>query len=136
MHAMKGKTTTSSAGSKAKRDPKFGKTATQLSMRIREKQRAARECRRSRHEANRGKRQELGRRRDEAKPGNAAGRSRRSKAANRERLTGKGLFYCGSAEARMKEIQRRRSEIDREISSSLASEASPQTQDSRLQDTR
>ena len=67
-----------------------------------------------RHEANREKRQELARLRHEANLNNAGEREHRSKVANRERLTGKGLFYCDSPLEREKEIQRRLCEAKRE----------------------
>jgi hypothetical protein len=67
-----------------------------------------------RHEANREKRQELARLRHEASLHKVGERGHRSKAANRERLTGKGLFYCDSPLEREKEIQRRLCEAKRE----------------------
>jgi hypothetical protein len=67
-----------------------------------------------RHEANREKRQELARLRDQANLEKAGERGHRSKVANRERLTGKGLFYCDSPLEREKEIQRRLCEAKRE----------------------
>ena len=96
------------ARGKMKGNPKIGRTSNQPRARICERRQAVKECQRSRHEANREARQELARLRHEATLDKAAKREPRQKAANRERLTGKGLFYCGSAEARMKEIQRRR----------------------------
>ena len=49
-----------------------------------------------RHEANREKRQELARLRHEANLNKVGEREHQSKAANRGRLKGKGLFYCDS----------------------------------------
>ena len=60
-----------------------------------------------RHEANREKRQELARLRHEASLNKMGEREHRNKEAAKERLTGKGLFYCDSPLEREKEIQRR-----------------------------
>ena len=60
-----------------------------------------------RYEANREKRQALARMRHEANLNKVGEREHRSKVANRERLQGKGLFYCDSPVEREKEIQRR-----------------------------
>ena len=67
-----------------------------------------------RHEANREKRQELARMRHEANLNTVGEREHRYKVANRERLQGKGLFYCDSPVEREKEIQRRLCETKRE----------------------
>ncbi len=66
-----------------------------------------------RHEANREKRQELARLRHEANLNKVVEREPRYKEANRERLKGKGLFYCDSPLEREKEIQRRLCEAGR-----------------------
>jgi hypothetical protein len=67
------------------------------------------------HEANREKRQELARLRHEASHNKVGERGDQSKASAKERLTGKGLFYCDSPLEREKEIQRRLCEAKREI---------------------
>jgi hypothetical protein len=67
-----------------------------------------------RQEADREKRQELARLRHEASHNEAEQPVRRHKMADRERLKGKGLFYCESPLERTKEIQRRLSEANRE----------------------
>ena len=71
------------------------------------------ECQGLRQEANREKRQELARQRYEATLVSATKRQHCHKLASRERLKGKGLFYCQSARERLREIQRREHEANR-----------------------
>jgi len=81
---------------------------------IRGKRQVARECQRRRQEADREKRQELARLRHQANRSKVGERKRQTAVASREVLKGKGLFYCGSAVDREKEIQRRLNEANRE----------------------
>jgi len=81
---------------------------------IHESRQAGRKCQTRRSEANREKRQELARLRQEAKLHQAGQPVHPSKVASRGRLKGKGLFYCASPAARAKEIQRRLSEANPE----------------------
>jgi len=74
----------------------------------------AREYQSRRQEADREKRQELARLRHEAALDKAGEHVPRHKAADRDRLKGKGLFHCEFPMEREKEIQRRQSEADQE----------------------
>ena len=67
-----------------------------------------------RQEADREKRQQLARLREDANLSRVAEPARRHKGADRGRLKGKGLFYCASPAERAKEIQRRLVEANRE----------------------
>jgi len=71
------------------------------------------DCQGRRKQANREKRQELARQRYEATLARATKREHRHKLASRERLKGKGLFYCQSALERRRETQRREHEANR-----------------------
>ena len=90
------------------------KTPDQHKACIRDKRQVGTEYQRRRQEADREKRQELARLRHEANLKKVTKREQRYNVTNRERLKGKGLFYCGSAVEREKEIQRRHSEASRE----------------------
>ena len=78
------------------------------------KARKATEYQGRRQEADREKRQELARLREDASLGTVGEPARRHKRADRGRLKGKGLFYCESPAERAKEIQRRLVEANRE----------------------
>jgi hypothetical protein len=67
-----------------------------------------------RQEAAREKRQNLARLREDANLSRVGEPARRHKREDRERLKGKGLFYCESPAERAKEIQRRLVEANRE----------------------
>jgi len=81
---------------------------------VREKRQEERVCQRRCREANREKRLELARLRQEADLNQAGKTKDRHKAADRKRLQGKGLFYCASPVERAKEIQRRLREANQE----------------------
>ncbi|MCF7675530.1 MAG: hypothetical protein K9N23_02935 [Akkermansiaceae bacterium] len=66
------------------------------------------------YQGRRQKRQQLARLREDANLSRVGEPARRHKGADRERLKGKGLFYCGSPAERAKEIQRRLAEATRE----------------------
>ena len=83
---------------------------------VRENRQGASGYQSRRQEADREKRQKLARLRHEANLDidKAGDLGHRHKAADRERLKGKGLFYCKSPLEREREIQRRHNEANRE----------------------